>query len=651
MKKFVLNASLLFATFGVFAQQANKVSLPSKQVELVRAAAERNNNHPKTTTAVNRATRSTPFATFNMSGGSNTSLPTGVTAGTVAGNASFCRWKWANSASISPFNVGTLNSTSASNGWMIFDSDSIGLALGAAQQHAWFQVGPVNCTGKTQIELSFEERYRMFDDSTYVAVSNNGGGSWTTYPISKHVNLGNNDFSGTANPVKVLMDISATAGNQANVLVRFYFFGNNNNVTGYQGSYSWLVDDVIFGDGFTADPEVTQACFFSAHVSTPLAIVDTLRFAGLVDNGGLAGANVTYASAVLNSTNTVIPGTVFTAPAMMVGAQAVDSAFMIPTNNFWKPLVTGQYAVAGAITAPGDASTANNVDTSLFFITDTVLNNDFGSSNGFVLPLIDGANAARLQGVGFAFDVPAGASATLSHMYAAFSNASSSNTTLGAKVVGRIIKLDASGNVEAVIAGTDPYTLTAADITTGSTVSIRNIGRLHKLPSQSITLTQGSYVAQVQPAQSEIDLMGNTIWTLGANSYRFAVNTTDDGAANTTISRMGNTTPVLRVSFTTPANGSPFVLGTSDVDVVNSLQVVPNPSNGVFQFALNTTNKVSNLSYTVTAANGQVITTGTKKVNNLTFKGEVDLSKYPSGIYNLEIVVDGQTLSKKLTKN
>src|SRR5437879_3955561 len=70
-------------------------------------------------------TTTTTFYTEDFHTGTYTTMPTGWTTGVITGPGA---WHWANTASSSTYSLGTLASTTGANGWMIFDSDSLGTA-------------------------------------------------------------------------------------------------------------------------------------------------------------------------------------------------------------------------------------------------------------------------------------------------------------------------------------------------------------------------------------------------------------------------------------------------------------------------------------------------------------------------------------------
>jgi hypothetical protein len=123
-----------------------------------------------------------------------------------------------------------IQSTTAANGWAIYDSD----LFCATSDDAWLQnVSPIDLTGYPAVQLVFEEEYRKYQDQTFVDVSNDGT-NWTPIQVNTTITTNNS----TTNPAVVTVPISSVAGNQSTVFFRFHF----KSVAGCD--YSWQVDDV-----------------------------------------------------------------------------------------------------------------------------------------------------------------------------------------------------------------------------------------------------------------------------------------------------------------------------------------------------------------------------------------------------------------------
>jgi hypothetical protein len=179
-----------------------------------------------------KGTVATAFVTDTFNAASLT------TGGWVAsGNTSTAgTWKFTRQASTNVYSIGSLNSTSRAGGWMIYDSDSIGVLFNSSPQIGTLTSPSYSCTGHNYVGVRFEQYTRRFLDTFIIQISNNGGASWISYPVAANMALYGDEK--TPNPLVTTVNITATAANQANVRVRFYY---SCSVAG--GAWNWLVDD------------------------------------------------------------------------------------------------------------------------------------------------------------------------------------------------------------------------------------------------------------------------------------------------------------------------------------------------------------------------------------------------------------------------
>jgi hypothetical protein len=145
-------------------------------------------------------------------------------------------------------------STTADNGWAIYDSD----LYCASSDDAWMQyTSPIDLTGFASVQLQFEELYRNFHSITWVDVSTDGL-FWTPFQVNSNVATN----ASSANPETVTVPISSVAGNQGSVFIRFRF----TSVAGCD--YAWQVDDVSISaitgyDLLTTEANTTAYDYFT----------------------------------------------------------------------------------------------------------------------------------------------------------------------------------------------------------------------------------------------------------------------------------------------------------------------------------------------------------------------------------------------------
>jgi hypothetical protein len=184
------------------------------------------------------------------------------------GNATTRNWVIGTTAPSGDYPISAIASTTASNGFALFDSD---LLCGASDAFLT-TANPIDCSGEAVVVLTFETYLRKFNDQFFVRVSNDGT-TWTSFELFG--TLANN--GSTANPEVVMLDISSVAANQATVHIRFNYVGNC--------GYSWMIDDVQV---LTAPPPVIAAASFgglwSATATTPVVYAQNFYYWGTATN-------------------------------------------------------------------------------------------------------------------------------------------------------------------------------------------------------------------------------------------------------------------------------------------------------------------------------------------------------------------------------
>ena len=141
-------------------------------------------------------------------------------------------------------------STTASNGWAMVDSDNYGGATGGNEvEDSWLTMAvPVDLSAYPNVIIEFETYYRAYSyEKPFIVVGVGDGAGNVTWPTdlnpdydestnpNVYAALPANVDNPTANPYKVQIDISAAAGGQSEVYIRF-------NWTGTWG-YAWFIDD------------------------------------------------------------------------------------------------------------------------------------------------------------------------------------------------------------------------------------------------------------------------------------------------------------------------------------------------------------------------------------------------------------------------
>ena len=156
-------------------------------------------------------------------------------------------WNWTTNVDVAsqcvtnlPASLQTFNSTTASNGYMIINSDAApgnqdgdGTPIIAEFTNAT----PIDLTGYANVQLTFQHSFRWWSDTRGVRVSGDNGVTWTDFEITD-VNTYSTPNQDSENPHISTFNISSIAAYQSQVLIQFYYNDND-----YWGWY-WTVDDI-----------------------------------------------------------------------------------------------------------------------------------------------------------------------------------------------------------------------------------------------------------------------------------------------------------------------------------------------------------------------------------------------------------------------
>ncbi len=598
MKKLILLSAAGLLGFGADAQQANQSVVKTGgdvNAKISAAPIGAGSQITQTRYRNNAKTTATPFYTETFGTGTRTSLPTGWTAPQIGGHAA--TWKWTNARSMGGsggnYSIPAIASTSASDGWMIYDSDSIGDLNPSLIPIIGGLVSPViNCSSHSSVLVSFQNYFRKFRDSTYVDVSINGGTSWTTFPVLVNNTMGNNTTNAN-NPEIVRINISSVAANQSSVQLRFRYVLNFNTAPAY-GALNWLIDDVTLSEIDPVELSINNSGMFqymggnneltnySLFSNYPKTLIDSVLPITYIDNNGLNSITNAPLSNTVFLGATQVHNSTTTFP--LLPANAIDS---IMDWQGFKPTQTGAYTATFRVSAPGDGFAGNDVDTQRFAITDTVLTT-YGATlaGGYYLhrPAASGELSYQ-QGV--RFDIPAGKSDTLTSVSVSFDN----DTQPGVNTVVQLYRI--TGTSPSLnwspVATMQQKQLTAADISPATGAATFTTYVINTQASGGIApfiLTGGSYAAIVKtinaPASSSVVINAAVpiIDRYNISGY-YGQADTSDNVTGYSFSPVGiatgtaGTVPYMRVNFgTIPKPGS--VATINGVTIGNAF---PNPAN------------------------------------------------------------------------
>lgn len=313
--------------------------------------------------------------------GSDFSVP----AEWVSGKASGTTGDWVISATgaTGPFSIGTIQSTTRTNGFAKFDSD-----LGCSgNQHAWISMSqPISLSNHAAVIVEFQQYYSKYIDSTFVDVSTNGT-SWSAYEVNSQ--YANNDIS--PNPETVQLNISAVAGSQPLVWIRFRFYSRTATMGAGAGcGYAWMVDDFKVmtlpdNDLVLEGHAVNTSNKLLFYGRTPInQLNDSINFTATAHNFGAAPqpGTLMYGQVRNDNGSYRFADTVYRSATL-----TIDSRDTASTAKWFSLAGTpiGRYNyVVGYKSDSTDATPTNNAISRNFYVTDTTyrLSSDFSRTNG-----------------------------------------------------------------------------------------------------------------------------------------------------------------------------------------------------------------------------------------------------------------------------
>jgi hypothetical protein len=255
-------------------------------------------------------------------------------------------------------------STSASNGYAMFDSDGFGASI---TNNASITTGPIDLTSATgDLALNIEQYYARYQDVASIQISTDNVTFTSVGDNSDVPMLTSTSGSATANPTLKTILISSYAGQT--IYVRFNFQGN--------WDYTWLVDDLTITTA-TLDPfdlaavSAVNCDIFTqySYAQTPLNQVQPVGFTILLDNNGSADQIYTVNYEILLGSTVVNTGST-------LGNDTIAS-FTSDTLGFvtsYTPSAIGDYIINLTITsADQDVNPSDNTTSTTFSITDFLM--------------------------------------------------------------------------------------------------------------------------------------------------------------------------------------------------------------------------------------------------------------------------------------
>ncbi len=603
MKSKLLLALLLGSTVSLSAQKAGN--------ESVRANRSSKNTflHQKSTVASQSSVNRADIWTNDFS------VPADWTITSEAGPGA---WQIGTAIPSGAFLIDPITSTTAANGFALFDSD---LDCSGNQITNLTMSGSADCAAFPGVILEFQQQYRRFDDSTFVFVSNDNGTTWVKYPVNE--TLANNDASSsTAEIVKV--NITPTAGGQANVKVRFQFWSPSTYVgpgTTAGCGYSWMVDDVKLIT--PPDYELLMTSLYHGNPfadweygTYPLSQVAEIPVIAIIRNEGALAQDATVDYTITRGGVTVNSGA-----STVVTVEPFTNDTVIIASGYTADAI-GNYSVAASVTSANtDIDQSNNGGASDFVVSDYVYSGLTGLANAVAYTYSGAANLTAWE------------PCKVTNRYSIIN-------TVDVKAIDIAVSSASTDNTDLVIELYDD-----ADLTTALTIGDFNISSTHPTTAQYFT---------VLIDQQTLAAGGLYVASMGsdATDKRFLFYGEAGDNDNSTLVYVPDANGVLTwfLSDLTAAVNLNFDM---NIGIANTsapamkMEVYPNPANNQISWDIKT-QEASNMSVSLIDLNGKVVFNKSINGKIVAYKDTLSLIDFANGVYTLQVTTNKGTSSQKV---
>lgn len=591
MRKVYLGLFALAITGSASAQLMNQNLRGAQKIQNIGEVPAKATHHLE---------KAIPFWTNNFSTASDWVISNAGAAGSPAHTLG----DWAITTDVNAIPVTALKPaghTTAANGYALVNSDAAG--SGQTQNTKIVTANSIDCSGKANVSIIFQQSTRHFQELYYVVVSNDGGATWTDFQVNTSMAVNTN----SANPAIAQVNISSVAANQMNVKVGFR----------YVGAYDWFwaVDDVqlvetdnydLSANGYYWGVEGTWGARLP-YYQTPIAQINPIHFAGLVENkGAMSQPDVTFTAAIASASYSG------TSPAAALVPNEIDTFDIAAT--FTPAASVASFAVTGATTSgQTDANPTDNAAPALTFATtqttyardaQTVMAGSYNQGMGYEM--------------GNIFDITANQTLTGVDVFVA----ASSNPNC--EIYGLLYSIDAAGDFVYAVP-TALHTVTSAELGTMITLPLTSAYPL--TAGNSYLLVVGSYGDNGATDDFVVGTSG-----VSEPQTTFYL----DGNENQGTWYYSTSTPMVRMNF----NASLSVEeNASNVNV----NVFPNPVVGEATIEVN--GALASVITVVDLAGKVVYTTqaseGTSKVSFSTVN-------FAAGVYTVNVATNAGTVTKKM---
>lgn len=264
-------------------------------------------------------------------------------------------------------NIGVLESTTADNGWMIFDCDYYNTPIAEGYQNTdGSLISPIlDFSAEGSVILSWEQyfRYCCYPYAPiYVEVSNDGGTTWTVF--DGHGSFIESANTASANPLPTVLDISCVAAYSSEVQIKFTYMQAPETGDAYS-HYYWGIDDVTITANPNADDlelvQLTNGDIWNVweYRVTPLEQAIPAEDGGLIagvlyrNNGTNDQTNVDIIVEIFDDEGTLLSTTIESVDTVYSFANAptcpAPSQDTLYITTGWEPAGTGDYLLKATL--------------------------------------------------------------------------------------------------------------------------------------------------------------------------------------------------------------------------------------------------------------------------------------------------------------
>ncbi|MEE2931427.1 MAG: T9SS type A sorting domain-containing protein [Bacteroidota bacterium] len=615
MKKTILYFALIF-TFTSFAQDIQPDAVNTEKV------IKKNQSLDKSSTVI-------------WSEDFGNGFPTGWTR-TASANGGFAtaNWEWSMDGSWGYWNGNQgasansgINSTTASNGFLICDPDSAnhvayGQPSGSTYQYlnSYFTTSAISTLGYNNVSLEFEHSFRFNNSINLEVMISNDSISW--YPYYVQGNATNNQAS--ADPEYVSLNISNIAGNQQTVYIKIGWSAR---------VYFWMIDDMKlvetpdhklkllesnYGGWNTTSPTSTSS-YGLDYTFYPMnqVMANPYRVEGIVANLGGQTQNTKLNIHVTDAIGMTVLSTSTTDTLLAVG----DTGVLGLWSGF-TPTTPGPHEFK--VWATSD-STMTDTLTMQSIVTDTIYGRDNGSQSSWY-------GLGRSCGgmiIGVYYDV------FVQDQVSSISVFIDDQSVVGSDIFVSLYEID-SNNDKIYIDQSDDYTLQASDLNTWVTIPFFNPVDVFP-PSSPAPGTPLAYMAAVGGYAHPLDTttIAMSKYTEPATCY------IQKNGCLTGSQVFGNWYWTSRVPMIRMNMGLPWSVDISE-ETLSSTSIYPNPTEG--ELYINFGNSQMHM-VQIKNLMGQIL-------YEQNFSGllntNIDLSSYDKGCYLITISNSNKSTTQKI---